>query len=104
MSGELIIPIADVPSQTVSTSVGNQSVTFNIYQKSTGLYVDVICPSMLYGGLYGVSCLNGVRIIRNTYFGFVGDFIFYDIQSPQQDPSYPGIGTRYLLVYLPSAA
>jgi hypothetical protein len=52
--------------------------------------------------LAGVICQNVNRIIRDAYFGFLGDFTFFDTQGgvTGSDPSYPGLGTRYVLLYL----
>lgn len=96
------IPLTAVPNQTLATPVGSQNCRLNIYQKSTGLYMDVILndePIIL-----GVICEDRNRIIRNAYLGFAGDFAFFDMQKPVnavvgQDPEYTGLGDRYRLVY-----
>ena len=35
----------------------------------------------------------------SSYLGFVGDLMFSDTQGTS-DPSSPGLGTRYLLMYI----
>lgn len=100
----LIIPgIQPVPSQTINATVNNQATIFNIYQLSTGLYMDVLVDSgigtenVLIRG--GVLCENLHVIIRRQYLGYIGDYIFVD-QQTLTDPYYTGLGSRYLLYYL----
>jgi Domain of unknown function (DUF6983) len=93
----MVVPITDTYAQTLNVTLGNQACTLNLYAKSTGLYIDVYVSDTLIIG--GVICLNLVKIVRDLYLGFVGDFTFYDTQGTSA-PSSPGLGTRYLLVYL----
>ena len=46
----------------------------------------------------GMPCLNGKAIGNYPYLGFVGQLVFVDEQGGQ-DPSSPGLGTRYVLIY-----
>jgi len=92
-----IIPISDVFSQTLSVQLAGQNCRIAIYQKSTGLYCDVyVNGAMLIGG---VICQNLNRIVRSAYLGFIGDLCFFDTQG-SLDPASPGLGARYLFVYL----
>jgi hypothetical protein len=92
-----IIPVSDVFSQTLSVQLAGQNCKINLYQKSTGFYCDLtVNGSLLLGG---VICQNLNRIVRSVYLGFVGDLCFFDTQG-ESDPSSPGLGTRYLFVYL----
>lgn len=91
-----IIPIADKPSQTLTIALSGQQTTLNLYQKSTGFYCDVYVNSALI--ISGVICQNLNKIVRDAYLGFIGDLYFYDTQG-LSDPSSPGLGTRYLLIY-----
>lgn len=93
----LLIPINDKFSQTISVVLSNQSCQINIYQKATGLFCDLYVNSVLIIG--GVICENMNVIVRDTYLGFVGDLMFYDTQG-KDDPSSPGLGTRFVLLYL----
>jgi hypothetical protein len=92
-----IIPIADTYSQTFSVQLAGQNCTLNVYQKSTGLYIDLYVSGSLIIG--GVICQNLNRIVRDLYLGFIGDLTFVDTQGAN-DPSSPGLGTRYVLMYL----
>ena len=93
----LIVPLQPVPSQTVSVALGGKDCQLNVYQKSTGMFMDVYSAGALIIG--GVICLNYNRIIRDAYLGFIGDFTFYDLQGAT-DPVYTGLGSRYVLAYL----
>jgi hypothetical protein len=99
-----IIPLSDADSQTIRTVLASQNCKINLYQKSTGFYCDLYVSDVLIIG--GVVCQNLNRIVRSTYLGFTGDLCFYDTQgtttipSTGLDPSSPGLGTRYLLLYL----
>jgi hypothetical protein len=88
------------PSQTVSVLLASQPTTLNVYQKSTGLFMDVLLNNALVIG--GVICENLNVIIRDAYFGYVGDFAWIDTQGAT-DPAYTGIGTRYFLGYFSPA-
>ncbi|KAA1013035.1 hypothetical protein FVF58_09600 [Paraburkholderia panacisoli] len=100
-----IIPINDTYSQQVTSLLGGQNCQFNLYQKSSDdLYCDVYVNNAPI--ITGVRCRNLVRIVRDSYLGFVGDVMFLDTQgtttppSTGLDPSSPGLGTRYLFCYL----
>ena len=43
-------------------------------------------------------CLNEVGLVRESYLGFVGQLVFVDMQG-SSDPTYDGLGSRYLLTY-----
>lgn len=91
------VPLQALPNQTVNVQLNGQSCTLNVYQKSTGLFMDVLVNDVLIIG--GVICQNLNRIVRSRYLGFIGDFAFIDTQGTL-DPYYQGIGTRYFLLYL----
>lgn len=95
-----IVPLQPDPNQTLAVLLGTQSCQLNVYQKSTGLFMDVLVDNDLVIG--GVLCLNNVRIVRSLYLGFQGDFSFIDTQG-DADPDYTGLGGRYLLRYIEPA-
>lgn len=92
------IPIQPVPNQTVTVQLGGQNCQLNVYQQLYGLFIDVYVNNALIIG--GVICENLNRIVRDSYLGFVGDFVFFDTTDADADPEYTGLGARYLLVYL----
>ncbi len=91
------IQIKDTPSQTFDVQLAGQACTINVYQKSTGLYCDLLVSGAPVIG--GVICQNLNRIVRDVYLGFEGDLVFNDTQG-SDDPSYPGLGSRYQMLYL----
>lgn len=92
----LLIPMQATASQTINSLINNQATTLNVYQKSTGLFMDVLLNNALVIG--GVICENLNVIVRNSYLGYSGDFAWFDTQG-LTDPVYTGIGTRYFLWY-----
>ncbi len=94
------IPLQAVPSQTVSVLLGGQNCQIAVYQKSTGLYLDLSVNNAPI--VTTVICRDRVRLVRQVYRGFVGDLTFADMQG-LSDPDYTGLGGRFLLVYLEAA-
>ena len=95
----LLIPTQPLASQTINALISNQATTLNIYQKgnnpaSWALFMDVLVNDALLLG--GVICQNLNVIIRDAYFGYQGDFAWFDTQGVT-DPVYTGLGTRYQL-------
>lgn len=100
----LVIPLQAVRNQNVGVALAQQPVKLDVYQKSTGLYVDIRVNDELI--LAGVLGLASVRMVRDTYLGFVGDLMFVDTQPPAtgaEDPTYTGLGVRWQLFYLEAA-
>lgn len=100
-----IIPINDTVNQTLTVLLAGQNTQINLYQKNNSdLYCDVYVNNAPI--ITGVICQNLNLIVRSLYLGFAGDLFFYDTQgsyaipSTGSDPSSPGLGTRYLLLYL----
>lgn len=94
----ITVPLAAAPNQAVNVLLNGQNCTFNIYQKSTGLFIDVNVAYVRL--LSGIICLNRNWIVRSKYIGFLGDIAFVDMQG-SSDPYYTGLGSRYLLAYVP---
>jgi hypothetical protein len=92
-----VIPIQDVPNQQFQVTLSKQQCTINLYENSQGLFCDLYVSNNLI--IAGVICQNKNRIVRDSYLGFVGDLSFIDSQGTS-DPTYPGLGTRYLFCYL----
>lgn len=101
-----VIPLQPIPNQTVSVILGAQACSIKVYQRTTGLYVDLYVNNVLIIG--GVLGLNLVKIVRDAYLGFVGDLCFCDVQAPTladgsvdfSSPDFTGLGSRYLFLYL----
>lgn len=93
----LIVPLAAKPSQTLSILLAGQNCQIAVYQKTTGLYLDLSMNNAAVKT--GIVCRDRVKLIRHAYLGFTGDLAFFDTQGTS-DPSYDGLGARYDLVYL----
>jgi hypothetical protein len=97
MIPQLVIPCQALPNQTFNVSINGQPCTLAIWTRSTGLFMDLYVNGALIVG--GVLCLNGVGILQDQYLGFNGELAFFDTQG-SSDPTYDGLASRYLLVYL----
>lgn len=95
-----VIPLVVTPAQTLSASLGGQPCRITLREKSTGLFLDLsLNDALVIGGVVG---RNAVRIVRDSYLGFVGDLVFFDLFGTA-DPQYTGLGSRWILVYLSPA-
>jgi hypothetical protein len=92
----MVVPLDAVPNQSFNVTLSGQSCTLRIAQKTTGMFIDVLVANALIIG--GVLCLDRTWIVRDTYLGFAGDLFFADTQGTT-DPTYTGLGSRYLLIY-----
>lgn len=93
-----VIPLSDSPSQDLNINLNSQFCTINLRSRLDGaMYCDLYVNNYLIIG--GVVCQNLNPIVRDTYLGFSGDLIFLDNQG-KNDPSSPGLGTRYQLFYV----
>jgi hypothetical protein len=92
-----VVPTVTLPNQTLQVQVNNQACNINVYQTAYGLFVDLYSAGVLVVG--GVLARNRTLMVRNSYFGFTGDFAFIDVQG-SNDPDYTGLGSRYFLLYL----
>lgn len=101
-----VIPVQPVPSQTLTfTTPAGQSVGLNIYQMNDyGLFMDVASINGV-SGPTGVICQQANRIVRDIYWGLIGDFAWFDTENVQtpEPPDYTGIGSRWILAYLTPA-
>ena len=92
-----IIPLQAVPSQSLSVLLSGQNCQINVYQKSTGLFIDLFLNNVPM--VRTVICRDRVRLVREVYHGFVGDLSFVDTQG-LADPVSTGLGAKFVLVYL----
>lgn len=92
-----IVPLTAAPSLRLSILLGGQNCQINVYQKTTGVYLDLsVNDSPI---VSGVVCRDRVALVRDSYLGFTGDLSFFDTQGAS-DPTYTGFGARFQLVYL----
>jgi hypothetical protein len=65
--------------------------------KRPALFLDLAVNDRLI--LAGALCLEWTRLVRDAYFGFVGDLAFKDMQG-SADPVSSGLGSRWFLFYM----
>ena len=105
----LIVPLAAVPSQTLSIALNGQAVDLAVYTLgfpgSQNMYVDLqsngepIVNTRMARAYSGSSTeAPPFLLLDSLYWGFEGDFLFIDTQG-DADPVYTGLGTRWQLVY-----
>lgn len=92
----LVIPVTDAPAQTLSAYLGGQNVRIELRQRIDALYCWVYRDDAMIVG--GVACRDLTLIVRDAYLGFIGDLFWQDTQGAE-DPTYPGLGSRFLLCY-----
>ncbi len=95
----LVIPLQATPSQIAQVTLDGQSCQIEVYQKRSGVYLNLYVNNTLIIG--GVICENINRIVRSAYLGFSGDLCFLD-NAGTDDPVYTGLGSRWTLMYLTS--
>ncbi len=92
-----IVPLISTASQTLSVQLGGQLAQLAVYQKGSGLFMDLLqdgSPMKV-----GMPCLDrNMMLSTSAYQGFKGNFTFVDTQG-KTDPSYATLGTRHQLVY-----
>lgn len=91
------IALQPVPSQQLQIVLAGQNCQIAVYQKTTGIYVDLNSNGADIS--IGVIAHDVVPLVPTTYLGFSGNLIFTDTQGTS-DPTYTGLGSRYQLVYL----
>lgn len=112
------VPLAAVPSQNLSVSLGGQTVAINLYllgaKEAAALYMDLFAnqnPIFLARQVraYGAQPNTAPRwmLAGRHYEGFLGDFLFIDTQAsplvPTVDPVPAGLGLRWQLLYFSDA-
>lgn len=96
MTPQVGIPLSAVPSQTLTVSLDSQSCAISVYQRRTGLYLDISINGTSIAS--GLLCRDRVGIVRAAYQGFIGELAFIDTQG-DDDPDYTGLGSRFALVW-----
>lgn len=92
-----IVPLQPIAAQQFNATLGAQACVIAIYQKSTGLFMDLTANNVVI--FTGVICRNADLLVRYAYLGFTGDLSFNDLQG-SSDPDYTALGSRFQLVYL----
>lgn len=91
------IPTLVTAAQTLTTTLGGQSVQLDMVQKAFGLFMDVYVSGQLILGGAPVQADN--PIVRSAYFDFLGELYLHDTQGGEGSPSFEELGSRYVLLY-----
>jgi hypothetical protein len=99
-----VVPIDDVPAQTLVIDLAGQLSQVNVYQKPSGLYLDLYDAGQTPPApiVVGVLCEDRNPLVRFSYLGFQGDLAFCDTQGAA-DPDHTGLGSRFILGYFTAA-
>lgn len=97
MSSPVVIALSAIGRQTIQVPLSGIQAQLNVYQLATGLFMDIYKSGTLV--MAGVLCQDRTWIIRQSSYGFPGDFIFVDTQGTS-DPDYSGLSNRFALYYL----
>lgn len=95
-----IVPLQAIPSQVVNVTLGGQVCRIKVYQKSTGLFLDLHLVDELICG--GAICQSENLIVRAPYTGFVGDLAFVSTVDGL-DHDYLSIGDGFFLAWFDAA-
>jgi hypothetical protein len=94
----ILVPLAAVPSQSLSIQLGGQPCQITVRTLGTSLYFSLLINDEPI--VQSRICRNRQRLLLDArYKGFVGDFMFIDTFEDEQ-PSFPGLGTRWFFFYL----
>ena len=91
------IPLAATASQTLNVVLNQQLVRLDVYQRSTGLSLNVWLNDVQV--VAGAICQNLNPVVHADYLDLGGDFVFVDTQG-SDDPAYDGLGDRYVLTFV----
>jgi hypothetical protein len=93
------IPLAAVPSQSLSIRLGGQPCQISLRKNGTFLYFSLLvnnAPIVTYR-----LCCNRQRLLLDArYKGFIGDFMFVDQSPADEPPEFEGLNTRWIFYYL----
>lgn len=91
-----VIPVQPVPYQTLNVVLNGTFIRLDLYERSTGLYLNLYLNDVLV--VAGAICQNQNPILHAPYLGLGGDLFFMDLQG-SDDPLSSGLGTRFILIF-----
>lgn len=97
----LQVPLQPVPSQQLQIVLGDQNTQIAVYLIGPKIFVDVAANGADIST--AVLALNGVFLVPTVYFGFIGNLIFVDTQGTSDYPTYEGLNSRYVMLYVTEA-
>lgn len=88
------IPLSAIPNQSITTNVGQQQITVEVYQRDTGLFCNIHLGATLI--IAGMKCNNSVYL--NQYPTSLVGYLFFYTKSGR-DFTYADLGNDAFLLY-----
>lgn len=96
----ITISLTQEKEQTIHVTLNKQVCIIRLVQRESCMFMDFTLNGTLIAA--GLPCLYANKMIRYEYLGFSGDLVFLDLEG-ESDPSYDGLGKRFLLCYMTEA-
>ena len=94
----LLIPVSDVPNQTLSVVLDGQYCVISLLWRQVRLYLTLWVGNRLI--CQGQICQNRANILQSPALDFSGSLHFFD-RLGDQAPAFPGLNSRYFLLFVP---
>ena len=93
----ITVPLRPEPNQSLQIVLGEQNCTLRLFSRDGRLYSDLAVDQTVIWS--GFICRHLVGLKLYGYLAFRGQLVLVDTQG-EDDPQWPGLGTRWQLVYL----
>ncbi len=93
-----IVPLSPVPLQTLDVILDGQAAQIGLRQNGPDMYFDLRLNNEPIVTAR-ICRVDQLLLVDAEYRGFRGQFVFVDLQGTS-DPSYLGLGTRWVLVFI----
>lgn len=92
----LTVPLKPIPSQSLMITLNGQQCKIKVYSKSGEVFMDLTVNEVVM--FTGILCLNGISILPNDSFNFVGD-LYFENSTSTENPDYTLFGDTWFLQY-----
>lgn len=92
-----IIPLSQLPAQTLNVVLADQYCTISLYWRQTRLYLDLSVGA--FAVCQGAICQDRASVVQSPSRYFNGSLHFYD-QEGRRPPQWEGLNTRWVLLFL----
>lgn len=93
----LQISLSQLANQSFQTVVAQQNCYITLRTLGENLYFSLSVDENVL--VTNKIVRNSVPLVLYKHYGFIGDFIFVDLQG-NTDPTYDELNTRYVMMYL----
>ena len=105
MANELKIPLRVNPNYNFSVDLEEHSYKFTIRWNGTGefwvLNIEGITNNVV---VNGIPMVTGPNLLKPFAIKELGAIYMVDLQSQFSDPNYDDIGTRFVMLYVPTTS